>query len=288
MKDKWLIGIDFDGTIVKEYEGKKDENNFRVDEIHPKTIEGIKKTIAAGHYVVALTGRNWSELKNAYNDVGMNSFAIMGAGGTIAKPLDNSFKPIKVLISKKIINEILEDDDVKNILLHLRIEHGNNTFAHKYRGTFEFDHQIRLFEPIKDFDGIVDFDSESICMNFELPNEKIHDFKEKLQKKYGHEINFSFWFTSENNTQSCLLMNPSKADKGDSLLKVAKILNIPIERTMAIGDSDNDINAIKKASIGVAMKNATDHLKNISQFTTNLTNQEGGVGDFLINYFNLD
>ena len=42
------------------------------------------------------------------------------------------------------------------------------------------------------------------------------------------------------------------------------------------------------AQIGVAMKNGHRVLKEIADDVTDFTNEEGGVGKYLINFFNLD
>ena len=50
-------------------------------------------------------------------------------------------------------------------------------------------------------------------------------------------------------------------DKGVALHKLAQILNIAADETMAVGDTENDMAIVKAAHIGVAMGNATDELK---------------------------
>ena len=52
-------------------------------------------------------------------------------------------------------------------------------------------------------------------------------------------------------------------------------LKIDINKTMAIGDSDNDIEMLQVSNIKVAMNNATDNLKKIAKFVTLSNDQEG-------------
>lgn len=70
----------------------------------------------------------------------------------------------------------------------------------------------------------------------------------------------------------------SGVDKGVGLQQMAKLLNIPVENTMAIGDTENDIAIIKAAGIGVAMGNATDDVKAIASYITS-SNTEDGVAN---------
>ena len=45
---------------------------------------------------------------------------------------------------------------------------------------------------------------------------------------------------------------------------------------MAVGDSENDLDIVKAAGIGVAMGNASDDIKSLSKYVT-LTNDQAGV-----------
>lgn len=64
--------------------------------------------------------------------------------------------------------------------------------------------------------------------------------------------------------------------KGTALLRLAEQLGIDADATMAIGDSENDLSMIEAAGIGVAMGNASELVKEHSDFITG-TNAEDGV-----------
>ena len=51
-------------------------------------------------------------------------------------------------------------------------------------------------------------------------------------------------------------------------------------RSVAIGDSANDIDMLKAADISVAMGNSDQSLKDMCDFVT-LSNDEGGVGEII-------
>lgn len=51
-------------------------------------------------------------------------------------------------------------------------------------------------------------------------------------------------------------MLPKSASKGLGLIRVAEMLGIAPERTIGIGDNENDLSLIQKAGIGMAVKNA--------------------------------
>lgn len=71
--------------------------------------------------------------------------------------------------------------------------------------------------------------------------------------------------------------------KGLGLIKLCELLDISIEETMACGDTENDLDILRTAAIGVAMENATDPIKKAADFIT-LSNEESGVA-YAISHF---
>lgn len=69
-------------------------------------------------------------------------------------------------------------------------------------------------------------------------------------------------------------------DKGTGLLHVASVLGVPVEETVAIGDSENDAEMIETAGVGVAMGNATDGIKAIADWTTTGVDDDGVANVF--------
>lgn len=64
--------------------------------------------------------------------------------------------------------------------------------------------------------------------------------------------------------------------KAKGLSFLCEHLNIPISQTIACGDSENDLDIIKAAGLGVAMANAPQHIKSEADELT-LSNDENGV-----------
>ena len=75
----------------------------------------------------------------------------------------------------------------------------------------------------------------------------------------------------------------SGVDKGQGLIHLANHLGIPIEQTMAVGDSENDLEILKAAGTSVAMSNAIDEIKACADLVT-LSNEEDGVAHAIYNF----
>jgi hydroxymethylpyrimidine pyrophosphatase-like HAD family hydrolase len=89
-------------------------------------------------------------------------------------------------------------------------------------------------------------------------------------------------FTSRPNF---LEITPEETDKGTALAKVAKILKVKREQTMAIGDSMNDEAMIRWAGVGVAMVNGDERIKSMADLVTEHTNDEDGAAEIIEKYF---
>lgn len=76
---------------------------------------------------------------------------------------------------------------------------------------------------------------------------------------------------------------PQGISKATSLKDIADIYGIDVKDTLAFGDSDNDLQLIKEAGIGVAMANATENVLEVADYIT-LNNNEDGIADYLERY----
>ena len=65
------------------------------------------------------------------------------------------------------------------------------------------------------------------------------------------------------------------ASKGQALMALAGRFGIKREETMAIGDSENDIEMLKAAGLGVAVANASDEVKAEADYVTRACDGEG-------------
>ncbi len=64
-------------------------------------------------------------------------------------------------------------------------------------------------------------------------------------------------------------------DKGLAVRYLSGYLDIPIEDTIAIGDSENDKSMLQAAGIGIAMGNATDNVKEAADDVTGSVDEDG-------------
>ena len=101
-----------------------------------------------------------------------------------------------------------------------------------------------------------------------IPDEKRDGVLEELKN-----IAVSAVWSSRN----CMEITHPLADKGRGLEEACRILNIPVEATMALGDSGNDIAMLRRAGLGVAMGNAPDFVKEAADAVTDRFDEDGAA-----------
>lgn len=72
-------------------------------------------------------------------------------------------------------------------------------------------------------------------------------------------------------------MSSFGTNKGLAIKKVQDMFDIDYKETMVFGDHLNDLEMMKSAYYSYAMKNGHDDVKEIANFETKYTNEEGGV-----------
>ena len=70
---------------------------------------------------------------------------------------------------------------------------------------------------------------------------------------------------------------PKNVNKASAIKKITEKLNLNMDQVMAFGDAQNDIEMLKQVKIGVAMENAMDEVKKVSDLVTK-SNDENGIG----------
>jgi len=95
---------------------------------------------------------------------------------------------------------------------------------------------------------------------------------EKILKSHHNADNFDF-IRSEFTLYEIL---PKGIGKGTAIVKLCEHLGVDINKTIAIGDYDNDISMLKAAKIGIAVSNACEAAKAAADYIT-VSNDEHAI-----------
>lgn len=113
-----------------------------------------------------------------------------------------------------------------------------------------------------------------IAVDYE-DHERLERFRESYRSREEGKLN-SF-FSSRELLEYCKL----GIHKGSGLEKLAKLLGVEPENTVAVGDEENDLSMIRAAGIGVAMKNAQPQVKAAADYVTKRDCDHSGVAEVI-------
>ena len=72
-----------------------------------------------------------------------------------------------------------------------------------------------------------------------------------------------------------LELSPEDVSKGSGLVRLCDALGIPVSRSIAVGDSDNDLEMLRTAGLAAAMGNANETVKKTADVITSDNNHDG-------------
>lgn len=74
---------------------------------------------------------------------------------------------------------------------------------------------------------------------------------------------------------------PRGCTKGRALRRLAEYLGISPEKTVAVGDQENDIAMFREAKLGIAVANATSVAKNAADVVLDATNEQHAIAEII-------
>ena len=243
-----LIALDLDGTLLNSRK-----------EIPEETVRAIRTVCAAGKTVVFNTGRAVSELTEQIALLPEVRYAVFASGaglydirerkyfGLHAIPAHQARRIMSLARTKDVMPQIvLPDADVIQASHMEQLEHFNMGV---YRPLYE--KAMTLVPDIHAF-------AES-CREPVLKLNLYHaDPAERILSRRQLETRELELVYSEISSLEC---SAEGVSKGSGLERLCRLLELPPESCIAVGDADNDIPMLRSAGLGVAMGNAPDYVK---------------------------
>lgn len=250
--DTKLIFLDIDGTLT--------ESGSNIPPVSAQ--EAIRRARANGHKVVLCSGRNYGMLSPLLQ-YGFDGL-VGSAGGYIEYdgevvydcPMtsEQQDKVLSVFEESGIYRTVesktrtYTDEGFKKFLRENAQASGNSEFL-RWREQLEKDLGIR---PMAEYQGEPVYKLVFMCRDGEQ--------LQKPRQLLEGEFNFCVQDTDRFGLINGELIN-RKFDKGIAVRKLSGYLHIPLENTVAFGDSMNDLEMIETAGLGVCMENGSPALK---------------------------
>ena len=252
MEQYKLIAFDMDGTLLNSQK-----------KITDKACEAIQKAIDAGIIVILNTGRCVAELEE-YMEVLKNIQYINSTSGALVydrKSNKDIYSSALDVDTVKAILDIVSSKDVmidfltrESIVQRDKIEKMEQSRMEVYRDMFE-----RVTVKWEDICG------QYLEKPFPVSKLNIYHTSEEARNYTRQRIEeLQLGVEMVNAETTSLEISAKGIDKGIGLEKLCQYLNISLSQTIVVGDADNDIGAMKKAGLAVAMGNANERIKELA------------------------
>lgn len=256
-----LICTDLDGTLLR-----KDKS------ISEKNLEAIKYFMSEGGLFTFVTGRMPFSAKRVYSVLRPNAPIGCINGGALYDTSKEKYIWTNELSHDALLLVKYIDERIEGIGIQI------NAFDHVYFAR-ENQAMVQFREATGDPNLVADYN------NFDKPLAKIifGDTREDallrvrdLLLSHPDACKYDF-IRSERRLFEIL---PKGSNKGVSVTKLCEVCGILPNRTIAVGDYDNDIEMLKAAHIGIAVANATENAKAAADLIT-VSNEEDAIAKII-------
>lgn len=262
-----MLCLDIDGTLLNSEHQITDE-----------TKEAIRKIVCEKNVqVVLVSARMPKGITFLQKELGIDGYIICYSGSIIldknGKIIYN--KEINSTITKDILKAIEEYDVGINIYKDDRwIVEKNDIWANEESRIIGFEPEVISFDDVINVNDNIG-PNKILILAESSENLKVNKI---LEEKFKDRINI---YPSK---LTYLEIMDKKVCKTEAIMQLLKLLDIRREEVIAIGDNYNDIDMIKFAAVGIAMGNAPQEVKEVSDYVT-ATNDEDGVAKVIYKYF---
>ena len=259
--DGILICTDLDGTLYK--------NDKTISARNREAIEYFK---SEGGYFTFITGRLPYYSMDAYNSVNPNvPFGCINGGGLYSgadgKYIWHCEMSRDVLEPVEYIDERFLGIGIQVCCLERTYFAADNEMTEKFCKRTGLPKLICNYREVSEPIGKIIFSSEDSDVLAEI---------ERAVKAHPMAVKFDF-VRSEKTLFEIL---PKGVNKGLALMKLTEYLNADINKTVAVGDFDNDVEMLKAAKLGIAVANASKSALDVADAVT-VTNEEDAIAEII-------
>lgn len=259
-----MIGLDLDGTLLKDDKS-----------IDTKTKEYLETLSANGVHIVPITGRPLSGMPDCVRSIKGVDYIISNNGSkTVLNSTNETLFSLAMdnATSKRVIESVKQTGAIFEVFLNHYGYCEKFVFDHYkevYTGTVLGDY---IFSSRKQVDNLLTlFDDKNAEADEVFIICKDNDDREII-KAQTDKIN---------GIQYCKLadrfleITKKGTDKGTALEMLCNHLKIKLDKVIAFGDGENDLQFLNKAGTAVAMGNASDSVKAQADIITDTNNSQG-------------
>lgn len=271
-----LIASDMDGTLLNDEHTISEEN-----------IKAIKIAEERGCHFTIVTGRDYSGVKNFFQEFDLKCECILSNGaeyrdinGDVIERItidnDTVRKIVQVMMEANVAIEMFTEDGMIIINEDIYKESLLQRFRRYNKGKTDLEiieiarNMYDTWKPemIKDVEGFLDSNTDILkIMTYHEDAQYIKELKEKLKNIEGVAVASTFANDIE--------ISNIQAQKGLILAKVIEKMGIKKEEVIVFGDSFNDYSMFTEFENSFAMENAIPEIKEIAKYITDSNDNDG-------------
>lgn len=270
-----LIAFDLDGTLL-------DDNK----KIPKENLEIINKLIKDGFEIVIATGRRYWSAKELTKEI-EGPITIIANNGNIVRSSKNDELIAAKYLDLESYKLIIEEGRKRDLHPIVHIDDYDKGIDLIVEANREYDDYIKKANRYMEVDSYLDIKNPNILVVvYADSKEKLYPFYEYIKSNYPNSYNIHIMENLKLVESMVEIMNPL-GSKWITLKEYAESLNIKEEEIIAIGDDNNDIEMVKNAGFGIAMKNGSSGVKEVAKMITENDNNNSGVAYALKRVLNI-
>lgn len=265
-----LIALDMDGTLFDNH-----------SQITPENQKAIKAATDAGVHVAISTGRAYVGLPvELLCELGVHYAITSNAAAIYRLPQKECL--YTSCMKAETVCPIIRKLQTKDVHFDAFID-GNCYGQHSLQPLIDrlqmpdsIKHYIKtsrsLTDDLADFISSQELEVQKMIVNFYSDKNGIFVDRDAVAAILSEYPQITYLSGGYHNLE----FTKAGTTKAKGLQFLADLFGITMEETMACGDTQNDMDMISAAGIGVAMANAKDDVKKMADYVT-LSNEESGV-----------
>lgn len=265
-----LLFTDMDGTLLNDS-----------SQISPAMKEALDRMALLGHRLILTSGRPLPSILEVCSEMGLQypGMIIISGNGGLIYDCDTGRPVLEQRLEMGDVRSIIEEADKMGLHIHGYTD--SEIVCRCVNEEIRY-YTRRIHMPVLVTEHIADalprppYKLQAIHLTDKKPLEA---FRDRILTQFGDRVTPVF------SNDQYLEILPAAVSKGNALQYVCSILPAMLSHTYAAGDAENDLSLLTAAHISIAMKNASDAVKQNACIVTSRDNNHDGLLEILDRYF---
>jgi 5-amino-6-(5-phospho-D-ribitylamino)uracil phosphatase len=267
-----MIVLDLDGSLLNDQ-----------SEISDRSKYVIRRLIAAGHIVVIATGRPFSGAYPKYVELALDTPLITDNGGSIQNPMNRAFPKQRTYIPIDVVHDLFRFAEPLISSAFFSVD--DIVYAYRYDARLQ-----AFFSGVEDREVVekpfTELTIEPMGIVFLIQAGKQDLFEAYIDEKHQKTLSYRLWGVDHRHAVYEVYLK--HVSKSSAISYLIEHFGLDKNQVIAFGDGVNDVEMLRDAHLGVAMKNGCDEAIAAANDITTHANHEDGVARYLIRHFDLD